>query len=62
MNEKEKNSRATGAADLELSLDVGHSSIGWAVLQNSAAATPVPVKNPTKDTRMTSAARNDGKN
>jgi CRISPR/Cas system Type II protein with McrA/HNH and RuvC-like nuclease domain len=26
--------------DLELAFDVGHSSIGWAVLQNSAGVSP----------------------
>lgn len=40
MNAKQKLSPNTNAADLQIALDVGHSSIGWAVLQNSVAASP----------------------
>jgi len=38
MNDKEKNLPANkyGEADLELAFDVGHSSVGWAVLDNNS--------------------------
>src|SRR5205823_14973819 len=32
------------AADLQLAFDVGHSSIGWAVLQSSAGVSPAGAK------------------
>src|SRR5437016_2665200 len=35
MNDKEKNAHPA-TADLELAFDVGHSSIGWAVLENDS--------------------------
>jgi len=44
MNDKQKISPAKDAADLELAFDVGHSSIGWAVLQSGTVAPPVSGK------------------
>src|ERR1035438_624180 len=47
MNAKQKILPAKNA-DLQLAFDVGHSSIGWAVLQNSAGVSPA-AKKPTDD-------------
>ena len=43
MNATSKKQPAT-KPDLQLAFDVGHSSIGWAVLQSSAGVPPVSIK------------------
>lgn len=45
----EKSNRPSPHPDLELAFDVGHSSIGWAVLQGSVGVSPVPAKTRNND-------------